>query len=481
MSDHTPILALPLLSPNQSEPHVPINEALNILDTAVGANAGLTVEGDGQSPIVEVNPCARIIFDGGATVEEQTAGVALVTVGIEVASSDSPADDFQPIWRITMSGGMQISHPVPGTAHIDIPAGLEVASADSPGDDFANISKLEFSGGVNITNPSPGVALVTVTAAGGAAANGIPAGGSAGQVLEKIDGTNYNTDWITPHNVPVGGSTGQALVKNSGTDYDYSWTTPSTPAASDIFDVFMGHRVAFMYADGATTPMPRFGSMTNTESGSTWSNPAPDPTTLIGAMIRRLYTSAAASNTSGTMYWGRGQVANQNFYRRISADTARGGFKMRLLFAPVTARNTQAVMIGVANANSDATINGAISTAYTNFVALAKDQGDTNIQMMHNDGSGTATKVDVGITWASLQGKLCQLTIECNAGGSTVLWELKNITDNATYSGTLSTDLPAIDAPLGCFYQVSTGSLASTAIAIAYMRATIKIYDYQSP
>ena len=31
----------------------------------------------------------------------------------------------------------------------------------------------------------------------GAAGVGVPAGGTAGQFLTKIDGTNYNTDWTT--------------------------------------------------------------------------------------------------------------------------------------------------------------------------------------------------------------------------------------------------------------------------------------------
>jgi len=36
-----------------------------------------------------------------------------------------------------------------------------------------------------------GVPLFTI-------AYGVPAGGTAGQVLEKIDSTDYNTQWVTP-------------------------------------------------------------------------------------------------------------------------------------------------------------------------------------------------------------------------------------------------------------------------------------------
>ena len=73
---------------------------------------------------------------------------------------------------------------------------------------------------------------------------GVPAGGTAGQFLTKIDGTNYNTDWTTVNlsgyateswvtsnfattarGLPASGTVGQVLTKNSGTDYDASFQT----------------------------------------------------------------------------------------------------------------------------------------------------------------------------------------------------------------------------------------------------------------
>ena len=44
-----------------------------------------------------------------------------------------------------------------------------------------------------------------------AAANGLPAGGSTGQVLAKTDDTNYNAQWVTP--------------SSSGTAIDSDWGT----------------------------------------------------------------------------------------------------------------------------------------------------------------------------------------------------------------------------------------------------------------
>lgn len=72
---------------------------------------------------------------------------------------------------------------------------------------------------------------------------GVPTGGTSGQVLRKIDGTNYNTEWVN-NGLPIGGTSGQLLIKNSSTSGDASWksltyasvTVSAIPAAqnSDI-------------------------------------------------------------------------------------------------------------------------------------------------------------------------------------------------------------------------------------------------------
>jgi hypothetical protein len=51
---------------------------------------------------------------------------------------------------------------------------------------------------------------------------GIPAAGTSGQVLRKVDGTDYNTQWVD-NGLPAGGTSGQSLVKNSSTSGDASW------------------------------------------------------------------------------------------------------------------------------------------------------------------------------------------------------------------------------------------------------------------
>ncbi len=58
----------------------------------------------------------------------------------------------------------------------------------------------------------------------GDAGTGVNAGGTTGQLLAKIDNTDYNTEWIdVPETLPSGGDADQVLTKIDGTDYNVEW------------------------------------------------------------------------------------------------------------------------------------------------------------------------------------------------------------------------------------------------------------------
>jgi len=61
----------------------------------------------------------------------------------------------------------------------------------------------------------------------GANGVGVPTGGSAGQVLAKIDGTNYNTEWV-----------------DAGAAGDFLPLTGGTMSGSILFDAVGGQNIA---------------------------------------------------------------------------------------------------------------------------------------------------------------------------------------------------------------------------------------------
>jgi hypothetical protein len=67
-----------------------------------------------------------------------------------------------------------------------------------------------------------------------AATNGLPTGGTTGQFLTKSGATAYAAGWTTAYTVPTGGTTGQVLTKSSATNGAVSWTTPAAGGGSTI-------------------------------------------------------------------------------------------------------------------------------------------------------------------------------------------------------------------------------------------------------
>jgi len=113
----------------------------------------------------------------------------------------------------------------------DTPPVRDTKSVAIPDAAFASCA-----GGVNVeevVGPRPDGITTTITTccpspgpAGpqGEQGEGVPAGGTTGQKLEKIDNTDYNTQWVDVNEVPAGGTEGQVLAKLSDTDYDLTWS-----------------------------------------------------------------------------------------------------------------------------------------------------------------------------------------------------------------------------------------------------------------
>lgn len=116
-------------------------------------------------------------------------------------------------------------------------------------------------------------------------------------------------------------------------------------------------------------------------------------------------------------------------------------------------------------------------SSLVSFIGVGCDSTDANLQIMHNDASGTATKVDTGIAKAA--GDELVVILHCDAGGNPVVtlyhFAGTNLTSTptTTVTQTLTTDLPASSSALQFGAWISNGSTASAA-NIARTRQTLR-------
>jgi hypothetical protein len=146
----------------------------------------------------------------------------------------------------------------------------------------------------------------------------------------------------------------------------------------------------------------------------------PATTSLLTSARRIGYVLASATINLATGWSLAGTLAI--FCRGNAAGIGGFFFHARFGFNALTAGNRH--LIGLA---ATATTTGDPSAA-TNAAFIGKDAADTNFQVMTNDGSGTATKVDTGVTPAA--DKLYDVFIFTPSGASSIKFALLSY-DNA--------------------------------------------------
>lgn len=107
---------------------------------------------------------------------------------------------------------------------------------------------------------------------------------------------------------------------------------------------------------------------------------------------------------------------------------------------------------GLTDSTSNLAIGGmgnSQPSALLNIIALANDSGDANLQIMHNDGVGVATKIDLGVNFPSNRTSGAILTnmylVEFYNASNTndVIYRVTNKENGSIAQGTISTNLPS--------------------------------------
>lgn len=241
---------------------------------------------------------------GEPLVQKYSTAPTVISVGVGSSNVVDPADVFvadsliQPVPSLVSStliytGAAQAPVPSP---YDDRFVTFTVAAQTNKGNNYTAVFSLKkisnaVPNGVKwsdntITDKSFTWSIVEAPTS----AQGIPAGGSANQVISKVNSTDYNVTWRTvnevpttgttghvltknssgygwaaaPHELPAGGTNGQVLVKDGSTDYTVKWgaaasSTPfvvgsaaTPPGTADTSKFYISTDRRLWYYNGAT-------------------------------------------------------------------------------------------------------------------------------------------------------------------------------------------------------------------------------------
>lgn len=181
-------------------------------------------------------------------------------------------------------------------------------------------------------------------------------------------------------------------------------------------------------------------------SSTTVSTVSPATTNYFTRQRRAGYATAATA----------GSIANiQPTFRVSRVD----GFEFVCRFGMAVPVSGQQILVGVTAA---APAGGANPSARTDAIFVGKDAADSNFFIMHNDSSGTCTRIDTGFSATSTATDYYEVMIICQPSGDASV-KVTQLNTGTVFSSPLTTDLPTATTFLIPMMQLSNGATAAAA------------------
>jgi hypothetical protein len=193
--------------------------------------------------------------------------------------------------------------------------------------------------------------------------------------------------------------------------------------------------------------------------------------TMYGAIDMIIGQTAGAVNRSFDMHFQ--QVQPGVSYRKLSGGMPLAGFTFQFIGGFNTTRSDQLFFVGLGPGAGVGFSDTQIPSAILNMVGFGKDQGDTNLQFMVNNGSGTAAKSDTGLVFTNLLQHLFKLIITCDTLGAKITATLTDLEPNSPFATQTFTVLDGAaknvvaDTRLQPHMYVGNGTATSTVCGLA--------------
>lgn len=199
--------------------------------------------------------------------------------------------------------------------------------------------------------------------------------------------------------------------------------------------------------------------------GSSLSHPALANTNILTSTYRTRINTSTATGVNASIRFTTAMV-----HRGSSA--ALGGFKLVMRWGGATALAQQRAFFGLSATTSG--LANANPSTFTELIGVGYDSAETNYFLVHNDGSGTATRVDLGGNFPVNTSSLFELILTAEPGASTVNYTLTNVGTGDKVEGVASSDLPTNTTFLTPHMWQNNGSTAASSsldIACLYLES----------
>lgn len=249
----------------------------------------------------------------------------------------------------------------------------------------------------------------------------------------------------------AGGTAGQVLTKDSGTDYDVSWATP------DAAPEPARRRVSTMSTPGGSSLVHLgLSSVGEGASGAVSSSSSSPP---VSSLVRMVFQTTASAGTSGGF-----RYTAPYLYR--GSDASSGGFYWRCVWVPADAATVAQRRCFVGLIEATGVFSNVNPSTKTNVFGVGADSGDTDLSIIHNDSTGTATKVTLTGFDQADTAAIYDALLWCDPGDSALRYKVVRYKAGGaptTIEGSVSSEIPTADTLLAHYVWVNNGSTAAVA------------------
>ena len=182
-------------------------------------------------------------------------------------------------------------------------------------------------------------------------------------------------------------------------------------------------------------------------------------TNLHQSLRRADYLQTVASTSNVASF--RIPTSNWSWIRGSSAKI--GGFYQVIQWGPATgvSTSTTRALVGACGHGTTADVD---PSTLLNIFGMGWDAADTQVQVMHNDGAGTATKIPLGASWpkpTTDRTSVYEFHTYAPPNSSTVHYCAIDLVNDLEASGSISTNIPSTTTPMQPYACMSVGGTNS--------------------